>query len=248
MFSVVIPTYKEEKYIGRLLESIKKQTLQPAEIIIADRPSGDKTREIAKKYGCKVVEGGIIPVGRNNGAKAAKSPILIFLDADCVVHRKDFFNKAIGKFISSNSDIASCFTRDIMEKNGFPIPTQGFINGVRFLNMITLPLFNKFNAEGGACIIVKKTCYEKLHGFNEKLKTYEDADFFKRAVKKDMKYRVIPVTLATSNRRYSLRTGKSLITALAVTGIAGLAFIFGSKNFKKYKKKFDESMGEMGGS
>jgi len=67
MISIIIPTYREEKYIGRLLESVRKQKVKGKsggigiEVIVADRKSGDKTRKIAKKYGCKVVEGATVP-------------------------------------------------------------------------------------------------------------------------------------------------------------------------------------------
>jgi glycosyltransferase involved in cell wall biosynthesis len=36
MLSVIIPTYNEEKYLGRLLRLIKDQSSQPKEIIVAD--------------------------------------------------------------------------------------------------------------------------------------------------------------------------------------------------------------------
>jgi len=47
--SVIITTKNEEKGIGRLVESVRKQTYKQAEIIIVDNYSTDKTIEIAKK-------------------------------------------------------------------------------------------------------------------------------------------------------------------------------------------------------
>ena len=82
MLSIIIPAYNEEKYLPRLLRCIKEQTYKDYEIIIADANSTDKTRQIAKKYGCKIAKGGLPAVGRNNGAKIAKGDILLFLDAD----------------------------------------------------------------------------------------------------------------------------------------------------------------------
>ncbi len=247
MFTVVIPTYHEGKYIGGLLKSIKAQTLQPAEIIVADRPSNDDTREIAKNFGCKVVEGGIIPVGRNNGAKAAKSEILVFMDADCQMQRHNFFNKIIGEFISSNLDIASCFTHDILEKKQFPMPTQISINVQRVVNLATSKLFKKIVGEAGACIICKKSVFERLHGFNENMKTMEDSNFFQKAIEKGYKYGVIPVSLGTSNRRFASRPIKSSIKI--ATFIVALSFgtFLGIKGLGKLKKKYDTEKGEMGG-
>lgn len=66
--SIIVPTKNEERYLPGLLKSIKKQTVQPYEIIVADAGSTDRTVEIAKKYGAKVIKGGIPQVGRNKGA------------------------------------------------------------------------------------------------------------------------------------------------------------------------------------
>ena len=57
--SIIIPTYNEEEYLPKLLESIKSQDFTDYEVIVADAQSNDNTREIAKEYGCVVVEGGL---------------------------------------------------------------------------------------------------------------------------------------------------------------------------------------------
>ena len=70
--SIIIPTYNEEEYLHKLLDSIKSQSFSDYEIIVADANSKDNTREIAISYGCKVVNGGLPAIGRNNGAKVAE--------------------------------------------------------------------------------------------------------------------------------------------------------------------------------
>jgi len=47
--SVIIPTYNAQKYLPRLLESLKQQTM-PFELLIIDSSSTDNTIEIANKY------------------------------------------------------------------------------------------------------------------------------------------------------------------------------------------------------
>ncbi len=53
--SIVVRAYNEEKYIGRLLEGIRQQTVKDVEIILVDSGSTDLTVEIAEKYGAKIV-------------------------------------------------------------------------------------------------------------------------------------------------------------------------------------------------
>ncbi len=82
--SVVIPALNEEEFIEDTLKSLKAQTNPPAEIIIMDNGSTDRTVEIAKQYADRVI---IIPDVsivelRQAGAEAAKNPIIVSTDAD----------------------------------------------------------------------------------------------------------------------------------------------------------------------
>jgi rSAM/selenodomain-associated transferase 2 len=78
--SIIIPTLDEEANLPRVLASLPAD----AEIIISDGQSRDRSVEIAKKHGARVVVGAR---GRgaqmNLGATAATGDILLFLHADC---------------------------------------------------------------------------------------------------------------------------------------------------------------------
>lgn len=90
MVSVIIPALEEEEYIKDLLISIRNQTYDPIEVIISDSSpleSRMATIEIAQKYEATVVESpfGNVSQARNIGAQNARSEILIFMDADCIL-------------------------------------------------------------------------------------------------------------------------------------------------------------------
>lgn len=55
LFSVVMITLNEEKNLKRCLDSLKEFRKRQGEIILFDTGSTDKTVQIAKAYGCKVV-------------------------------------------------------------------------------------------------------------------------------------------------------------------------------------------------
>jgi glycosyltransferase involved in cell wall biosynthesis len=89
--SVVIPAYNEERCIGEAVENVKlaveeyqKRTGARAEIIVVNNNSTDRTEEVAKAHGAKVVFEGKnnIAASRNAGARAAQGEIVAFLDAD----------------------------------------------------------------------------------------------------------------------------------------------------------------------
>jgi len=95
MLSVVLATYNEEKNIKRCLKSVKNTA---DEIIVVDGSSMDKTRELAKKLGAKVIKTTNKPnfhINKQMAMDAANGDIVLQLDADEVV------DKELGKFILS---------------------------------------------------------------------------------------------------------------------------------------------------
>ncbi|MCX6038419.1 MAG: glycosyltransferase family 2 protein [Chloroflexi bacterium] len=53
--SLVVRAFNEERHIGRLLEGVRRQTMQNVEIILVDSGSTDATAAIAAQYGATVV-------------------------------------------------------------------------------------------------------------------------------------------------------------------------------------------------
>lgn len=246
MLSIIIPTYQEEKYLGRLLDSIKKQTLQPYEIIVADNHSKDRTREIAKKYGCIVVDGGMPGKARNEGAKISKGDILMFLDADNELPKKDFLEKFIKAFKKRNLDIATSFI--IVENSSIKtfIITIGMNYG-KVMNEVLMKRINRVSTEAGAIICVKKELFNMAGCFNEDMKLCEDWDIFKRVLKQGAKYGVVGLRLNTSDRRYRNMSNKDFIrihSELIFTFFKGL---FGMKHYSKKQQQFVKEYGPLGG-
>ena len=106
MISIIIPTLNEEKYLPLLLKSIARQKFRDYEIIVADAGSEDKTLDIAKRYNCRIVAGGLPAKGRNEGAKVAKGDLLLFLDADVILPQK-FFRRAVSEFETEKIDFGA---------------------------------------------------------------------------------------------------------------------------------------------
>jgi len=87
MVSVVIPAYNEEALLPKALSSIKNQTYEPLEAVVAvDHRTTDRTRELAASHGAVVVEVEQAGVGaaRDAGSAAASGEILLHMDADTV--------------------------------------------------------------------------------------------------------------------------------------------------------------------
>lgn len=87
--SVIIPAYNEEKYVGQCLKHIFDQEEKADEVIVVDNNCVDKTAEIAKEMGAKVVEEtvqGMISA-RNRGFNEAKYEIVARTDCDTEIPR-----------------------------------------------------------------------------------------------------------------------------------------------------------------
>jgi len=86
--SLVIPVRNEEESLARLLDSIRRQTRPPDEVLLVDGGSTDRTVELARELAAgdprfRVVEAGEATPGRgrNVGAAAARHPWIAFTDA-----------------------------------------------------------------------------------------------------------------------------------------------------------------------
>ncbi|MBI4170143.1 MAG: glycosyltransferase [Candidatus Aenigmarchaeota archaeon] len=169
--SVIIPTLNEEKYLETTLFHIALQ--KPHEIIIGDSRSADKTTEIAKKYGCKVVScsAGAASIGRNAAGRAAKGDVLLFIDADTIVFPnlldivdKDFRNRETAGW--------TCNIYAFSPKWKEHLIYNASNNLVEFL----IKYAKKPHAPG-IVIATSKGAFEKVGGFDENLKVMEDHDF-----------------------------------------------------------------------
>ena len=194
--SIIIPTLNEAKYLPDLLSSIKGQTYKDYEIIVSDAFSTDKTREIAKNSKAKVVNGGILSKGRNNGASVAKGGILVFMDAD-IKFNSQFLENSLKQFIKEELDIAS----PLFEKNLKKRLSNNVYKFSDFLKKITKDkkhiLFSTCQ-----CLFIKKSFFVKTGGFNEELHIGEDIAFLKEARKLKGKYSVLSTAFHASDRRF----------------------------------------------
>lgn len=196
MLSIIIPSLNEEEYLPWLFSSIKKQKFSDYEIILADAGSKDKTLQIAKKYRCKIIPGGLPAKGRNEGAKVAKGEDLLFLDADTVLP-ENFFEKALKEFNERGLELAS-FCLIPLPKNKI----TSFLLNIFYNQPIVLLESALPHAATG--ILMKKEMFTKTGGFDEDVKLAEDHYLARRAIKVfKAKFGIIKSTeIFVSDRRF----------------------------------------------
>ena len=98
--SVVIPTMNEEQSIGQVLDSVHSTLRQAGidhEMLIVDTNSKDRTKEIAKDKGAKVIEEPRRGYGRayKTGFENAKGDVIVTLDADSLTRPRIYRSSSI---------------------------------------------------------------------------------------------------------------------------------------------------------
>src|SRR5512144_3181294 len=88
--SVIIPVRNGGEAFRQCLEALTSSSQLPDEIIVIDDAYADDTAQLASRFGDQVYSAGDPPLGparcRNRGAEIAGGDILVFIDADVVVH------------------------------------------------------------------------------------------------------------------------------------------------------------------
>lgn len=239
MVTIVIPTKNESENLPILLKSIKKQTMQPKEIIVADAKSTDDTRKIAKSFGASVVDGGMPSVGRNAGAKKAKTEFILFLDADVELQDLEFLEKSIAEMKERDLGLATC---DV-----FPLSDD-------FRDHFMHNAYNKYARAWGSvfphapgfCMFVRTDLHKKINGFDETITFCEDHDYARRFKKVGkfglLKSTKIPVSIRRLDRDGRINIAVKYLLAEIHTALIGpirddrFNYTFGHKK-KKDKKK-----------
>lgn len=156
--SVLIPAKNAEKTIDQCLGSIYGSVFKDFEVIVVDDNSSDKTADIARRHGAKVIETKQ-PTGeaaaRNEGVKYAKGLILVFIDSDVIV-KKDTL-ETINNTFSQHEEISAL--TGILSKDH---PNNNFFSQFKnlYMNYIFHQVSGDINFLYGSIHAIRKNVFE----------------------------------------------------------------------------------------
>jgi glycosyltransferase involved in cell wall biosynthesis len=197
LFTVVIPSYNEERYIYNTLWYLSRQELSTKiRVIICDADSTDKTIEHISKADndfenleIEIRTGGNVSYGRNKGAELTETPFVLFLDADSVLLDKNTISETLKhafdydiigcKQNTTSSDIRSWLTWTLFEIIRKVMP-ETFCTGCYFF--------------------ISKQKFNELGGFEETLNNSEDF-WLSRQVPKS-KFKILDKFIGQDDRRF----------------------------------------------
>ena len=155
--SVVVPARNEERCLPACLEALRRQTLKEFELIVVDSASSDRTGEIARAFGARVIrlEKPGVSRARQAGFEAAKGDVIASTDADTIVP-PDWLERLTAPF--SKPEVVGTYG-DVVYGDEFKALAWSFNNGRRFFNLLGV------GGLPGQNFAVRRSAFEAVNGF-----------------------------------------------------------------------------------
>jgi glycosyltransferase involved in cell wall biosynthesis len=173
--SVIVPTKNEEERLPLLLKGIESQTYSNIEVIVADYMSTDRTEQIARKFGAKVMN---VPVGSvghasSTAAKQSSGSIIIRCDAD-TIFLPEFIEKIVRTFQCNNGIHVILSSHYYYDGN--------FI--INFLSFLYVKYWRPLWMTPGFMTAIRREIYFEVGGYDPQMRRDEDSDLGQRIVRR----------------------------------------------------------------
>lgn len=188
LVSVVIPAYNAERYIGEAIESVLAQTYAPVELIVVDDGSVDRTAELASAYGEATVitqENSGPSAARNRGAAAAHGELIAFHDSDDAM-TPDKLAVQVGHLLDNPGVGCVLAEQELLVEPGAELPF--WVEGSRVPTVMPPrpPELADEPMVHPMTMVVRRTTFEQVGGFDESMRAAEDFDWMLRAAEEEI--------------------------------------------------------------
>ena len=186
--SVIIPTFNRAHFIEKSVSSVLSQTLKPAEVIVVDDGSNDKTWDILKNLGFSLSEArkntlryiykenGGVSSARNVGIELSSSEYLALLDSDDQ-WKPTKLEAQLSSLKKENFSHRVSHTDEIWIRKGIRVNQHKKHiknGGDLFKKCLKMCCISPSSA------LVHRSVFNDVGSFDEKLKACEDYDFWLR--------------------------------------------------------------------
>jgi hypothetical protein len=184
LVTVVTPVYNVAKYVGETVDSVLRQTFTKFEYIVVDDGSEDNTADVVKSHAgddprFRLVQGGHrgLSAARNTGIRESRGKYIAYLDGDDR-WRPHFLERQVALIESLPPEVGAVFARcRVMLENGTFVFLQRQRPGRYDFDDL---LVNNNPTRSGSALLIKKSCFEDVGGFDENLAYVEDFECWLR--------------------------------------------------------------------
>jgi len=217
VISFVVPAYNEERLIGATLDAIHAAARDigaPYEVVVANDSSTDRTPDIAREHGARVVDCHHRQIARvrNTGARATTGDVLIFVDADTLISTAVVRASlaALGRGAVGGGSLPDIEGR---------MPWWGPMVLLAVDRVMRLMRW-----AAGCCVFVTRAAFEAVGGFDETLYASEELTLC-RALRRWGAFVILRESVLTSGRKVRSYSGREILRdalSIAFAGRAGV--------------------------
>lgn len=173
--SVLIPAFNEEEHLGEAIHSVRRSFesigCDSWEMVVCDNNSTDRTAEVAKSGGARVVfePHNQIARARNAAAREARGKWLLFLDADTCLN-PGVLRQALANLESETIGAGGAqVTMDVP----VPGPARRFVNTWNWVS-------RTFRLAAGSFVYCRHDAWSETGGFDERYYASEEIWFSRK--------------------------------------------------------------------
>ncbi|HZV37897.1 MAG TPA: glycosyltransferase family A protein [Pseudoxanthomonas sp.] len=178
--SIIIPAYDAAAYVAEAVQSALAQTWPDKEVIVVDDGSSDATAAIAGSIAgatCLRQANAGVSHARNTGVRHSSGDLVAFLDADDVWHPGKL--EAQVRLLERYPDCDLVYANFVevpgaLAPRGWP-GDEGLPPHLRTTELESSFLHPFF---GTSTVVVRRSAFDRVGGFDETLPYAEDVDFF----------------------------------------------------------------------
>ena len=182
--SVIIPNYNRAEIIADTISNMLSQTLAPHEVIVVDDGSTDSSVEVIRSFGNKVIliqqENKGPGAARNAGLKVATGEFIQFMDSDDLASLNKLEVQAHILEDTGADIVYGPWVKVWIRQN--QIKLENVVLQQKKLPETRSPLLwflTDWSMVFQQCLL-RKSVLDKVGGYREDMKCYEDADLFVR--------------------------------------------------------------------
>ena len=181
--SVVIPNYNRCHLIGRALDSVLSQSLEPMEVIVVDDESNDNSRQFISQHYPTIQlleqKHSGVSAARNNGIKVSKGKWIAFLDSDDEWEKDKLARQY--EAVSNDTNFKVIHTNETWIRDGSTLSQKKKhrkLGGYIYQHCLPLCVMSP------SSIMIHKEVFTDVGMFDESLPVCEDYDLWLRICSK----------------------------------------------------------------
>lgn len=184
-FTVIIPAFNRERFIGKAIRSVLRQTCDDFEIIVVDDGSTDRTKKAVKAFGDRVKyiyqKNQGPSAARNTGILHAKGEYIAFLDSDdCFFPSKLEANK---RFLEKHPECKFLYSWYYEKRDGVRKRRIQKTKSYKDLQKFRSRLYQRAFTIRTSTAVIHRCCFDKIGLFGKKYRYSQDWDMWLRLAK-----------------------------------------------------------------